>query len=607
MAYSLPLSANFIGLIFSIWMGVFVITHNQRSRVAWSSGLTLWSSAGFFANILLIMLASPAPVSQPLWLRLIFPFWPQEASSNIANRTLSWAAYLGILFWYQTSVFIVPGRLKTWRRWSLYLAYAVGALALVSQTYMPHLLSAERADPLLVDTQRFTFIYLLVAISIILFSGLSVLNLREAKRLSASIIVKHQINPLIAASLIVCLATLLSIIGAIPGLSIPVLWVSSILVLAIGFFGYGVIRYSALVEHRILRRDLAFSAVATGLVVVLYMSICLWLIATYELPVGIVVFVIPLVILSHSMIEQVRQVVERFIYDRKTRVLRTSLRDLSKLAGEQASLGEVLSRSLETICYPVRATYGVILLFDQDRAHPAGTCRWDESKIPLFRKDFEADDIKHLDPGSLPEPFLETTLLIPLNLSMEQIGALLLGRPENGIHYPKEDLLLLQDPTERITELIIRSRRINNVLELFANLPLQDDKPFADLIPVAWVEDAMQHIYDYAYLGDSPLINLTQVRATLDGTRPTHLDKGKIVNQVVTTAIEKLRPDSAMPTKTIPREWYPYLILHDAYFEGLPNREIMSKLYISEGTFHRTRRSAVRSVTRVLSEIETAQ
>jgi hypothetical protein len=34
------------------------------------------------------------------------------------------------------------------------------------------------------------------------------------------------------------------------------------------------------------------------------------------------------------------------------------------------------------------------------------------------------------------------------------------------------------------------------------------------------------------------------------------------------------------------------------------NRDIMSRLYISEGTFNRTRRRAVRGVARALQEVE---
>ena len=53
-----------------------------------------------------------------------------------------------------------------------------------------------------------------------------------------------------------------------------------------------------------------------------------------------------------------------------------------------------------------------------------------------------------------------------------------------------------------------------------------------------------------------------------------------------------------------PREWYAYLILRDAYVEERPNREIMLRLFISEGTFNRTRRSAIRSLARDLGEME---
>ena len=50
--------------------------------------------------------------------------------------------------------------------------------------------------------------------------------------------------------------------------------------------------------------------------------------------------------------------------------------------------------------------------------------------------------------------------------------------------------------------------------------------------------------------------------------------------------------------------WQAYLILHSAYVENQPNRDIMSRLDISEGTFNRTRRSALQAVARLLEEME---
>ena len=42
----------------------------------------------------------------------------------------------------------------------------------------------------------------------------------------------------------------------------------------------------------------------------------------------------------------------------------------------------------------------------------------------------------------------------------------------------------------------------------------------------------------------------------------------------------------------------------EAYLEEIPNRDVMLKLYISEGTFNRTRRAAIRSLARALGEME---
>jgi hypothetical protein len=86
----------------------------------------------------------------------------------------------------------------------------------------------------------------------------------------------------------------------------------------------------------------------------------------------------------------------------------------------------------------------------------------------------------------------------------------------------------------------------------------------------------------------------------------THLDLGKAVYHVLVEAIEKLRPSNASPGELPSREWHPYLILHDAYLRDIPNRDIMSRLYISEGTFNRTRRAALRAITRALEEMESA-
>src|SRR4029079_12175181 len=91
-----------------------------------------------------------------------------------------------------------------------------------------------------------------------------------------------------------------------------------------------------------------------------------------------------------------------------------------------------------------------------------------------------------------------------------------------------------------------------------------------------------------------------------DNTPVTFLDRGKALGETLTEALNELRPASTLPKgiQVPPREWHLYIILHDSYVEGETNRDIMSKLYISEGTFNRTRRRALRAVAKSLAEME---
>jgi hypothetical protein len=62
LIYTIALLTNFVGLIFSVWLGVYIITHSRRSPVAWFAGLTLWALASIFAHILLGIFSSPRPL-----------------------------------------------------------------------------------------------------------------------------------------------------------------------------------------------------------------------------------------------------------------------------------------------------------------------------------------------------------------------------------------------------------------------------------------------------------------------------------------------------------------------------------------------------------------
>jgi hypothetical protein len=177
------------------------------------------------------------------------------------------------------------------------------------------------------------------------------------------------------------------------------------------------------------------------------------------------------------------------------------------------------------------------------------------------------------------------------------------------VQYSEADIELLLHPADRLADAICDARREGEHLAALAALA-EAQKAAAPAEPaqtsVKIVEDALRNLTSFAYLGEHPLAEWRLVAATLGESTPTFLDRGKAVYGVLTEAVEKLRPAGSEPGDLPPREWYPYLILRDAYFQDVPNRDIMARLYISEGTFNRTRRAALQAVARSLEEMERA-
>jgi hypothetical protein len=104
-----------------------------------------------------------------------------------------------------------------------------------------------------------------------------------------------------------------------------------------------------------------------------------------------------------------------------------------------------------------------------------------------------------------------------------------------------------------------------------------------------------------------PLVELRLIKSRLLPDDVTHVDRGKVVHLILLEAIEKLRPDTDQPGYPANRTWWQYLILYKAYVEDIQNREIMALLNISDGTFNRARRSALRAITQLLKEMDMAE
>ena len=603
-------SVNYLGLILALWLGLYLVSRNPRYQIAWLTALTLWSLAGTFLNVLLAL--NPPPHID-LWfpgLRFLFPFWPEETLSSGTSAWLQgWSIIPAIVFWHHVTVLILPGKLTVWRWVRILFGYFLAALAIIVQTNSPFLFAIEHSNPLYLNSMKAGVWYPLFGAGLIVLTAACVINLVRSARITQISLVRKQLFIMAYATSVAGLTGVTTLIGLAMGLPIPMAVVSFLLATAVVVIGIGVVRYSTFVQGRTMQHDFFANLLVIGLVTLIYWYACKILVIAYQAPAAIMVLVPVLAIITHSLTIPMLRLTDWLFYHGETRRLRTNLRQLLRSSGEEGGLKANLGRTLETLCNSLHSAYGLIVIFDQGSLIWAAKCHWTKDEMNLKADAFMADDVIHLAPGQLASPLEEAALLVPLYAEAEQLGALILGRPANGLRYADEDVERLLNSTDRMGEIILIARRKEENLTQIARLAeaqriLVATHPTS--IPVDTVEDALRNLYDYAFLADTQLAELNLVGRRLLRGQVTFLERGKAVHEVLLEAIEMLRPGAKIAHNPPPREWYPYLILNQAYVEEVPNRDIMQRLYISEGTFNRTRRSAIRSLARALAEMEAA-
>jgi hypothetical protein len=109
------------------------------------------------------------------------------------------------------------------------------------------------------------------------------------------------------------------------------------------------------------------------------------------------------------------------------------------------------------------------------------------------------------------------------------------------------------------------------------------------------VEGALRHLNDLPTLSQHPLLSELPASDELAGTP---LERAAQLRYVLDQAIERLRPPGARPSpgSAALGGWLHYLVLEEAYVDGRPNKQVMQRYALSEGTFHRARRRAIDAV-----------
>jgi len=602
---------NFICLVVSLWLGFYIVTRSPRSRVSWLASATLWSLSGTFLNTL-INIHAPLGMSSLPWWR-------------------GWTISIAVPFWFHLSVSLLPDKVAKRRRPLVILIYLLTLNFIAMEVYTPWVFAdMDIKSSIYYSAQQPGLLYPLFGLYLIIIPSLSFHNLWLGWKQVNRTPIQRQFAILLQATCLAIFSGIYATLSTWLGLDAPTLFSTLSLGAGVALLGYGVARWNALIEGRVIVLDFFYTSLVIGLITGAYLLAAWVSNLIFSVPLIAFVFILILAIASHSLYDWVRTYLDRIFYSRqKYRELRANLRDLARSTTSDHNIQERLQVILQTLCQSLDVNRGFIAL--QEGESFIVFADW---KMDLIGKSIESDilsmeEITHLSPPTVIMGFTDLALIVPLHAGGGQIGAVVLSQRTTGIGYTEDDTYLLEDLADTIASVVhiarLQERSVQQIDTLLIEVREREQELQGSMREVlsagsepsilrgqsesetiSLVEDALRHLHDYPYLGDHSLAQLRIIDSHLDthkGTFITHIDRGRVLQEVMITAIDKLKPSYPKPSPPT-REWHQYVILHDCYAEGKLTREVMNELYISEGTFNRSRRRAVRGLTRALSEME---
>jgi hypothetical protein len=390
-----------------------------------------------------------------------------------------------------------------------------------------------------------------------------------------------------------------SIFSTITGLHLPRLGINILMLASLALLVFTVARDQTLLTQRRTPYDLPL----TLLTIILISAGYTWFGFQFGLDMTGILLLVMLAVLTHAVYDLVREFLER-IFRRQELQLRHELRHLSRNPTPGPAQERLLRRVLAIMVSRLNATGGLIALHKGDgylvaaslNAIPTG--EWLSSEEAVLDR-----------PTTRPlylfgRPFW----LVPAWAGQEQVAVIAIGERRDRIPYNEENLQWVEEIADVIGWLVFQELAAAQETEMSVSGSAQDElgsaadellsrlayNPDPQLLKL--VEDGFRNLKDYSWLGCSRLPELMGIHAD------DHIECGKRVQTCLTEAVHKLRPSGSRPPEPLPREWYSYEILHGAYVEEKPTREIIAELYISEGTYYRLRRQALRGFTRALVE-----
>lgn len=419
------------------------------------------------------------------------------------------------------------------------------------------------------------------------------------------------------------------VIGTLLNIAVPRLLPNIFILTALILLAISVARSRTFVTRRTSPYDLPITLAAIFSIVLLYL-LAGW---RFGLTVDRLILFAIVAIFTHSAYDFVRYFLDQLFHrqERQTRreleaIGRASSVSLTAFSAETNatvdSFQHYLSRALAILVTNLNATCGFIATRQNNQFTVAASLHSIKVGEPFPSKAVAFEELA--EPTSAL--FKGIAWLAPGYAGSQQMALIGIGPRKDKVPFDDEDLYWLEDIAHEIGVMIHLHQQPDNLQpgnfqeqkpestesrtdSRGSYVDLRQSVDQSDLLSVlaykpdpeivGYIEDGYQHLNDYDELGKSPLVGLFGIEAK------DHLERGKQVHNRLIQILEKLRPAGQPPGEPLPREWYAYTILHDSYVEDRLSRDIMSKLYIGEGTYYRLRRQALRGITRAVLEMGT--
>lgn len=574
--FTLTAIVTITAMAITLWMAFYLFARGFPSRITLKAVVVLFALSVFFFG----------------------------AYTNIFHQragSAAWRAVLLVLattFWYSVTYNLMSeySRKRFWR-----LAYGIYVFALITVTLLltPGAFINEEGNALYVahmasgiPNTMYAIYQLIVAICILL-------NLLIDSRVGLTSEGKF----FLTASIFPIGSILYGVVALTNPNPSPRLVQDLLIFCGVFLLGLSVARHQSLVERHTTLQDFPASALtALGL-----SAIYGFLALGWGVPLEDLGFVVGLAVLTHSIYDLVREFLER-VRLRRASAFRKQLRQLENETTDKQWPERHLQAGLNLLCQTLNTSGGFIAIRQGEKFVVTAT----QKSVPAG-SELSPDLVICEDVSRADEKIASIAWIAPAFDSKGQIAVLGTGFLKRRVEYSTSNLDLLAEVAEHIGRVISLSSlqpqtraeiqrlvretqggvvQMNTVAnEMLEAMAINPDPEF-----IKTLEDSLRHLSDYIELGKSPLADWAKLERT------SQVERGKRLQQLITDSIESFRPAEKRPSEPLPRVWYNYVVLHDAYVEGVQNREIMARLYISEGTFNRTRRNALRGLARMLME-----